>query len=80
MPTLFTVGHHRVVVYLNDHRPAHVHIAGNGYAIVALGNSPEHVRLIEKDGITANDLRRVVAEIIDRHEECLAGWRTIHGN
>ena len=30
MPTIFTYAGHRVVIYSNDHRPAHVHVLGNG--------------------------------------------------
>lgn len=38
MPTLFLVGRYRVVIYFNDHEPAHVHAVGpDGYAKFALG-------------------------------------------
>lgn len=28
MPTIFRIGAVRVVIYPNDHRPAHVHVVG----------------------------------------------------
>lgn len=28
MPTVWRIGTHRVVIYPNDHRPAHVHVVG----------------------------------------------------
>lgn len=30
MPTIFSYAGHRVVIYSNDHRPAHVHVLGSG--------------------------------------------------
>ncbi len=30
MPTIKRIGNHRIVIYLNDHRPAHVHVIGGG--------------------------------------------------
>jgi len=81
MPTLFHVGAYRVVVYLNDHAPAHVHAVGaEGEGRFALGNEPGDVRLMEVSGISRSDLRRIVAAIIDRHQECLDIWRSIHGH
>jgi hypothetical protein len=81
MPTVFVHGAYRIVVYLNDHAPAHVHAVGpDGNARFLLGDGPEEVRLVDVDGIGKKDLRGLAAEVIDRHEECLTAWRSIHGN
>lgn len=81
MPTLFRVGSYRVMVYLNDHSPAHVHAVGaGGHAKFALGATPDHVVLAEADGIPISSLRRIAAAIIDRHRECCEEWRKHHGN
>lgn len=81
MPTLFHVGAYRVVVYLNDHAPAHAHAVGaDGEARFALGDDPGDVRLIDVAGISRSDLRRIAAAIMDRHGECLDFWRNIHGH
>jgi hypothetical protein len=34
MPTVLRIGGLRVVIYLNDHPPAHVHVLGPGWLIV----------------------------------------------
>ena len=80
MTTLFRVGSYRIVVYPNDHRPAHVHAVGDGHARFELGRGPDEVRLMEQEGVSSRDLRRVARAIIDRHAECLAGWRKYHGS
>ena len=79
MPTLFLVGGYRIVVYPNDHGPPHVHIVGSGHAKFLLGNAPDDVSLVDNDGISPRDLRRLAEVLIDRHRECLAGWRKYHG-
>lgn len=81
MAALFAVGAYHVVVFPNDHTPAHVHALGpGGYAKVELGRNPNEVALIETDGISSANLRRIVARIIDQHGVCLDGWRRFHGN
>lgn len=80
MATIFRVGAFRVIVYSNDHAPAHVHAAGNGSAKFELGRGPDDVRLVEQRGVPVSDLRRIAKAIIERHAECLAEWRRIHGN
>jgi len=80
MPTLFVIGSYRIMVYPNDHGPAHVHAVGAGHAKFLLGSEPNEVRLFEQEGISARDLRRIAEAIIDRHPECLSGWREFHGD
>jgi len=81
MPTLFQVGAYRVVIFVNDHSPAHVHVIGaGGFAKVQLGDTPADVALVETMGISRVRLRRVVGEIIARHAECRNVWSKIHGN
>lgn len=80
MPTLFQVGSHRVMVYLNDHTPAHVHAIGaGGHAKFELGATPDDVVLVEVDEISTSSVKRIAAAIIDRHEECLKNWEKHHG-
>ena len=81
MPTLFHVGAWRIVIYPNDHEPAHVHVVGpQGHAKFAIGREPDNVALLETDGVPTPILRRVAVQIIDRHIECLESWRAIHGH
>ena len=81
MPTLFRVGAWRVVIFLNDHEPAHVHVIGpEGHARFSLGCDTADVALLEADGIPTPILRRVAAQHIDRHAECRSTWNAIHGH
>ena len=81
MPTLFHVGAWRIVIFPNDHEPAHVHVIGpEGYAKIAIGRSPNDVTLLETDGVPTPILRLVAAQVIDRHAQCLESWRAIHGH
>jgi hypothetical protein len=41
MPTILRLGGLRVVIYPNDHRPAHVHVVGAGGEAVFILNCPE---------------------------------------
>ena len=81
MPTLFRIGSYRVMVYTNDHSPAHVHAVGvGGHAKFELGRTPDDVALVESFGISTAGLERIAAEIIARHRECRSVWRKYHGN
>jgi hypothetical protein len=40
LPTVLTIGALRVVIYPNDHRPAHVHILAAEHEAVFLLNCP----------------------------------------
>jgi hypothetical protein len=80
VPALLLVGRYRIVVYPNDHGPPRAHIVGRGHATFLFGNPPDDVSLVENDGVSPSDLRRIAEVIIDRHRECLAGWKNYHGN
>lgn len=81
MPTVFRIGAYRIVIYLNDHSPPHVHVIGaGGVAKFEIGKSPDGVMLVETLGISKASLRRIAAAIVDRHRECRLGWRKHHGN
>ncbi|MBK8386154.1 MAG: DUF4160 domain-containing protein [Candidatus Accumulibacter sp.] len=41
MPTIHRFHGLRVVIYPNDHRPAHVHVMGNGLEAVYKLNAPD---------------------------------------
>ena len=79
MATLFKVGSYRIVVYTNDHRPPQVHAVGGGHAGFEIGEVPGDVKLTECEGVSRRDLRRIAREIIERHDECVAGWSRHHG-
>jgi hypothetical protein len=71
----------RVVVYPNDHRPAHVHVIGRGGEAVFILNCLEgHVSLRESFGFTGQALRSIAAALNQALPQLCAAWETIHGS
>ncbi len=81
MSTVLRIGGLRVVIWPNDHRPAHVHVKGAaGEAVFNLHCPGGPPALRESYGFRLADLNRIedmlAAAIIALCEE----WRTIHGH
>jgi len=70
----------RVVVYPNDHRPAHVHVMGDGceavFQLHCPGGPPE---LRENYGFASRKLARIRTTLTARLRELCAAWSSIHG-
>jgi hypothetical protein len=81
LATILRVRGLRVVIYLNDHPPPHVHVIGrDGEAKIALGQKGSRVAIVSNDGLSPALLAAALAEI-DRNEALLAQrWREIHGD
>jgi hypothetical protein len=81
MPTVLRIGRIRVVIYPNDHPPAHVHaVRGDeARAKFALNCPGGPVELIEQDGFRLVDVRRIGAAIAACLAEACAKWSEIHG-
>jgi len=69
----------RFVIYTSDHEPAHVHITGPGQAKINLLGPRGRPQIVASIGIKRADLRRLMAEVIERHEDFLEKWEQIHG-
>jgi hypothetical protein len=69
----------RVVIYLNDHLPAHVHVTGSGDAKINLVGSKGLPELISADGMSRADVRRAMALVTEHLDDLLEQWRHIHG-
>jgi hypothetical protein len=80
MPTVCTIFGLRVVIYTNDHRPAHVHIIGNGCEAVFNLQCPKGpLQLRENYGFTRGDMTRIVDNLAARVAVLCYEWRQIHG-
>ncbi len=80
MPTIVTLLGHRVVIYPNDHRPAHVHVIGGGSeAIFDLHcpDGPPEVR--ENYGFSRGDVRRLKAGLLREIIDLCENWSLMHG-
>lgn len=81
MPTVLTIFGLRVVIYPNDHRPAHVHIVGNGCEAVFNLHCPDGPpELRENYGFTRNELTRITGELAAHLAALCKHWRRIHGH
>lgn len=69
----------RFVIYTADHEPAHVHITGAGQAKINLLGPDGDAEIVSSVGIKRSDLRRLVAEVVERRNHFLQEWERIHG-
>jgi hypothetical protein len=80
MPTVLRLGHLRVVIYPNDHRPAHVHVVGGGGEAVFVLNCPNGPpTLRENHGFTGREASRIAQELSAHVAELCRIWRGMHG-
>ncbi|HII3050679.1 DUF4160 domain-containing protein [Aeromonas caviae] len=77
MPTVLIIGGWRVVIYPNDHRPAHVHVIGGGGE--AVFNLAGELELRENHGFDSKSLRRIWAELQNNQAHLITKWEDIHG-
>ena len=68
----------RVVIYVNDHLPAHVHVFGDGEAKINLTDE-EGVSLVWADNMTRGEVRRSMRIVAERRSFLLQRWEDIHG-
>lgn len=79
MPTVLTIFGLRVVIYPNDHRPAHVHILGKGCEAVFNLNGPDGPpQLRENYGFSQKDLGKIVNALAANLAALCTAWRQIH--
>lgn len=79
MPTVLRFGPYRVVIYPNDHRPAHVHVIGAGCEAVFNLHCPEGPpELRESMGLSAKELSRIAEQLQAELVMLCHSWRTIH--
>jgi len=81
MPTVLTIFGLRVIVYLNDHRPAHVHVQGRGreaaFNLHCPAGPPD---LRENYGFSRKELAKIFDALTGNLGPLYAKWRPIHGN
>ena len=68
----------RVVIFSNDHRPAHVHVFGDGEAKINLLGVDGAPELIWADAVGRGGVRRALRVVSEQQAFPLARWREIH--
>jgi len=80
MPTVFKFDGLRVVIYPNDHRPAHVHVVGRGREAVFILNCPRGpTELRENYRFSRRELARMGEELTGNLDTLCKVWEEIHG-
>ena len=79
MPTILIIFGLRIVIYPNDHRPAHVHVIGRNCEAVFNLNCPNgSPELRENYGFPRKDLTKIVHELAINLKMLCREWRQIH--
>ncbi len=80
MPTVLRLaGGFRVVIYPNDHRPAHVHVIGGGREAVFNLHCPDGPpELRESYGFAVHELNAIARALWDEITALCAAWKGIH--
>lgn len=81
MPVVYRVGGLRVVIWPNDHRPAHVHVKGAGSEAVFNLNCPEGPpELRESYGFRLREINELVVALRDVIPALCEEWSKVHGH
>lgn len=81
MPTVLRFGRARVMIYTNDHRPAHIHVRkGRQQAVFELNYPRGPVSLRENYGFPFRELNRLAHSLSAHVQALCAAWRAIHGD
>jgi hypothetical protein len=79
MPTVDVIGGLRVLIYPNDHRPAHVHVIDNDCEAVFKLSCPEGVPVLRENyGFPAKELSKIKATLMAKTTRLCAEWSRIH--
>jgi len=79
VPTVIRFNRYRVVIYPNDHRPAHVHVIGPDVEAVFVLNCPDGPpELRESIGLSAPELNIIADRLGSALTALCPAWRSIH--
>ena len=80
MPTVLRFGSLRAVIYPNDHRPAHVHVIGNGCEAVYVLQCPNGPPVLRENfGFGLKDVNRIKVDLAANLVIACQEWERIHG-
>jgi hypothetical protein len=69
----------RVVIYVNDHLPAHVHVFGGGEAKINLLGADGAPDMVWADSMSRAEVRRAMRIVTEQRAFLLQRWEEIHG-
>lgn len=78
MVTVHRGGGFRVVIYSNDHEPAHVHVIRDGEVVINLLGTDDQPEVRQAYGATNADIRKSLRIVAEQRAMLLAKWQEIH--
>ncbi len=78
MVTVWREDGFRVVIYRNDHEPAHVHVIKDGEVIINLLGADDRPEVRQAYGATKADVRKSLQLVTAQRASLLAQWQEIH--
>ena len=69
----------RLVIFTNDHLPAHVHVFGDGQAKIDLLGPDGLPDLVWAERMSRSEVRRAMAVVTAEQQRLLERWRELHG-
>ena len=70
-----------MVIYPNDHRPAHIHVIGGGREAVFNLNCPAGPAVVRENyGFSLPEINRIEHALLEHVEQLCAAWGRIHGD
>ena len=81
MPTVLRIDRYIIMIYLHDHRPAHVHVSARGCELVVnLNQSPAYVSVRNNDGFKTPEIANILRLVQRHHDSLYEMWKGIHGD
>lgn len=81
MPTVLRLDGLRVVIYPNDHRPAHVHVIGGAAEAVFVLQCPDGPPILRDSyGFDRRAASRIASALADALALLCRKWNEIHGH
>lgn len=79
MPNVLSEDGFDVMIYPDDHRPAHVHVYKSGLVIINLNNRRTAPSIREVRGMSRKDVRDALILVTANKRTLVKEWRRIHG-
>ena len=79
MVTVYRAHGLRIVIFVDDHEPAHVHVFGDGEAKINLAGGDGAPELIYAIGMTRGEVRKAMSVVKEQQAYLLERWNEIHG-
>ncbi len=79
MVTVYRAHGLRIVIFVDDHEPSHVHVFGDGEAKINLAGSGGKPDLVYAIGMTRAEVRRAMNVVKEQQTYLLNTWSEIHG-